>query len=70
MQEIKSEYVEAIGRPLLLTRWWLNTRPCKNAVQINKGQGIPACIEFYIPIWAWPLEWLHRLFFGSTRLNS
>ena len=63
------EYVTKISLPKLLTRWWLKTRPCKNIVQIG-SKGVPACIEFYVPFWAWPFELIHRLFFGRTVLRS
>jgi len=60
----------SLSLPKYLCRWWLRTRPCKNAVQINAGQGIPASVEFYVPFWAWPFEILHRAIFGSTRFNT
>lgn len=25
-------------------------------------------VEFYVPWWAWPLEWMHRLVFGTVIL--
>ncbi len=53
----------------IFTRWWLKWRPCKRAVQINAGQGIPACIEFYVPWYAWPLEFIHRMIFGKTEFK-
>jgi len=56
--------------PLPLTKWWAKTRPCKKAVQLNVNEGIPACIEFYVPWWAWPLEMLHRAIFGRDDLKS
>lgn len=59
-----------VGKPLIMRRWWLKTRPATNAVQINSGEGIPACVEFYVPFWAWPFELLHIILFGSTRLQK
>lgn len=64
-----NDYVVGIGKRKIFTRWWLSTRPCKNAVQLNVGEGIPACVEFYVPIWAWPLELLHRVVFGTVKLE-
>jgi hypothetical protein len=63
-------YVYATSRPAILCRWWLKTRVCKSAIQINSDQGIPAVREFYIPIYAWPLELLYRLFFGKAILRE
>ena len=60
----------ATGRPELLTRWWLKTRTIKRAIQINKNEGISPCVEFYVPFWAWPLELLYSLIFGSSKLKA
>ena len=57
------------SRSKLLTRWWLGTRQCKNAVQIGP-EGMPACLEFYVPWWSWPFELLHRLIFGKANLKG
>lgn len=54
--------------PLPLCRWWLRTRECELGVQVPTADAMPACIEFYVPWWGWPLEWLHRLIFGRARL--
>jgi len=56
-----------LARAPFLCRWWLRTRPCKKAVQLNNY--IPACVEFYVPWWAWPLELTHRLIFGTTKIQ-
>ena len=70
-RKFKAEYVsEVIKRPKWLCRWWLRTRPCKNAVQMNPNDGIPACIEFYVPAWAWPFELLHRAVFGKAKITT
>ena len=66
---MEKEYVMCEALPKPLTRWWIKTRPCKNAVQIGP-KGMPACIEFYVPLWAWPFELLHRVVFGRTVLKS
>ncbi len=66
---MKEEYVMGKSLPKPLTRWWLKTRPCKNAVQIGP-KGMPACIEFYVPWYAWPFELLHRIIFGKATLES
>jgi hypothetical protein len=69
------------SRHQLLTRWWLRSRSCKHAIQlpdktavvdgirINYFQFQP-CVEFYVPIWAWPFELLHRIVFGSVKLHA
>lgn len=53
--------------PLPLCRWWLKTRPCSRGIQLGPPNTPPA-VEFYVPWWAWPLEWLHRLVFGAVVL--
>ncbi len=55
--------------PKPFCRWWLKTRPCKLATQINQNEGISPCIEFYVPLWALPFEILHRVIFGSTKIK-
>jgi hypothetical protein len=64
---IEMKYGYAVGRPIILCRWWLKTRQCKLAHQIA-GQGLAPVQEFYVPFWAWPLELLHRLIFGSSKI--
>ena len=51
-----------------LCRWWCKVRPTTTGEQINKD--IPHCLEFYVPVWAWPLEIIHRLIFGSTKFKT
>lgn len=70
MKEIdkKEEYVLRTGLPVPLTRWWLKSRPCKLGKQMDPHIMEP-CIEFYVPLWAWPFELLHRLIFGKTSLS-
>ena len=41
----------------------------KNAVEIGP-EGMPPCIEFYVALWAWPFELIHRMVFGRTVLKS
>ena len=68
----KKECVLGTELSVPLTKWWLKVRPCKSAIQINANQGIPPCIEFYVPFWAWPFELLHRLYcliFGKDKLS-
>jgi hypothetical protein len=55
--------------PKPFRKWWLATRPVKDAVQID-GQGIPPVVEFYVPWWAWPIEAVHRLVFGYPELQQ
>jgi len=68
-----------ISLPKILCRWWLRIRPCKNGVQLSgadiRCDGItiiqmPACIESYVPWWAWPLELIHRSIFGHAKLTA
>ena len=66
---METNYVERKSLPKPLTRWWLKTRPCKNAIQMGP-KDTPACIEFYVPLWAWPLELIHRLVFGRAVLKN
>ncbi len=63
--------VKSLPRPLC--RWWLRTRPTKDAIQLPNGTYgsgntqvtvTGPVIEFYVPWWAWPMELLHRLVFG------
>jgi len=49
-------------------RWWLRCRPASGAVQLGRADFAPVQ-EFYVPWWAWPLEWLHRLIYGKARLE-
>ncbi len=55
----QSGFTKGNALPLPLCRWWLRTRPDRNGVQLNQD-GTPPCVEFYVPIWAWPFELLHR----------
>ena len=57
-----------LGRalPWYLRKWWMRTR---NVVSVQTPQGWTGCAEFYVPFWAWPLEMLHRLMFGNSKLR-
>lgn len=68
--QMKSEMKTGKSLPRPLCRWWLKSRPCKLGTQLNAWQGIPPCIEFYVPIWAWPFELLHWAIFGRPKLNT
>ena len=65
----QNNYVELKSLPKPLTRWWLRTRLCKNGIQLGP-EGMPACMEFYVPWWAWPLELTHRLIFGRAVIEE
>jgi hypothetical protein len=65
----QERYVSMQQKLLLLRRWWLKTRPCTIGIQVGDS-GLPACREFYVPWYAWPLEALHRIVFGKTKLES
>ena len=64
----KDGYVLGTGLPVLLTRWWLKSRSYKFAKQTWPHMLKPG-IEFYVPLWAWPFELLHRLIFGKSSLS-
>jgi hypothetical protein len=65
----REEYIIGTARSLPLSRWWLKTRPCKLAIQLGPP-GMRPVVEFYVPVWAWPLEIMYRLIFGSSKLKS
>lgn len=64
---MNNQFVSLRSRHPLLCRWWLRTRPCRLGVQLGPP-GIPAAVELYVPLWAWPLELTHRVVFGAVRL--
>lgn len=57
-------YGVAVSRPYIFCRWWLRTRKC------TPSQIGGASAEFYVPLWAWPLELMHRLLFGKATLQE
>lgn len=63
------ELISRESRHKLFTRWWVKTRPCKNCTQLEP-KNLPPAVEFYVPWYAWPLELLHRLFFGVAMLEK
>ena len=63
------EFTTGTCRPKPFTRWWLKSRPTTLGIQLN-DDGTPPCIEFYVPWWAWPLELLHMVVFGSTKITT
>ena len=64
---VDAEYIKVKQKPIILTRWWLKTKEVKAIVYPNNLIG--ASYEFYVPLWAWPLELLHRMIFKQTKLN-
>jgi len=58
------EYGEAKTRHTALCRWWLKIRTCEQSCVGG------AVHEFYVPFWAWPFEWLHRLIFGRATIKN
>jgi len=66
---MNDEYVTKTALPAPLRRWWLKTRECKAGIQLD-GQGMPACVEYFVPWWAWPFELIHRAIFGHVRLEA
>jgi len=67
--EIAKQNIEATQKPFYMRRWWVRTRPCKNAVQVGDSR-LPACHEFCVPWYAWPLELAYRAIFGKAVLND
>lgn len=63
---MQSEYKIGIAKHIMLQRWWLRTRECESIVYDDGSIGASA--EFYIPIWAWPFELVHRAIFGKAVL--
>ena len=63
-----TEFTTGTCRPRPLTRWWLRTRFIEVITYDNGLIGAP--MELYVPFWAWPLELLHRVVFGSTKIIS
>ena len=47
----------------LFTRWWIKCRELKS-------EGNFQVHEFYVPWYAWPLELVHRMIFGSTKIEK
>ncbi len=66
----QTECVIGRGRHPLLCRWWLKTRELpkpRTIVRDGKLWFLPTH-EFYVPLWAKPLDLLHRIIFGSSNL--
>jgi hypothetical protein len=62
---VNYEHVLVAARPWYLRRWWLRIRACES-ILLN---GLwTAQAEFYVPWWSWPLELIHRFFFGKVTL--
>lgn len=55
-------------RNFLLRRWWVRTREVKPFVYSNGTVG--AAVEFYVPIWAIPLEVFYNTIFGKVILEE
>ena len=54
-----------------ICKWWLRMRDCKRATLIGDTQpGVLPVQEFYVPLWAWPFEWMHRCVFGNPKLTT
>jgi hypothetical protein len=50
----------------LLRKWWMRARPIPFEIS---AEGEVQGAEFYCPLWAKPLDWLHAALFGSTKLE-
>jgi hypothetical protein len=61
----------AVGRHPILCRWWLRGRVVIDP-RVNASGPYPtkAFVELYVPWYAWPLELLHRIVFGSTKIGK
>lgn len=59
----------AVGvSPWYMRRWWLKGR---EVTPIRYADGtVGGCGELYVPLWAWPLELLHRAIFGRVHLKG
>jgi hypothetical protein len=54
------------ARHPLLCKWWMRSR----AIQVEvTSEGIGGARELYCPWWAKPLDWLHVVLFGHTKLE-
>lgn len=70
---MKTDYTVGKIRPLPLRRWWLRTRPVGfRALQEYHAEDavFDPVVEFYVPWWAWPLEFLYILIFGRDKLKA
>jgi len=60
------KFVSGIGRKRWLCKWWIRVKPCA-AIMID---GLwSASSEIYVPWWAWPFEIIHRMIFGSSKID-
>lgn len=50
----------------LLRKWWMRSRRVQASIT---NEGIGGAFELYCPWWAKPLDCLHALAFGSTKLD-
>jgi hypothetical protein len=58
-------YATVVSHPLWRRRWWLRGR-----IRLVDNPG-EAEVEFFVPRWAKPLDWLHGLIWpASHRLNG
>jgi hypothetical protein len=60
---IEREYKTATLGPSWKRKWWMRSR------EIDAVDGFRR-YEMYSPWWAWPLELIHRIVFGYTRLSK
>ena len=65
---MSNDYATVEAKPLWARRWWISTRECSPVLYANGLVG--ACHEFYVPLWAWPLELIHKVIFGSTKIEG
>jgi len=57
--ENPSNYIAMKSNHLLFCRWWCRSRP------VDDGM-----MEFYVPWWAKPLDFIHRMIFGRVKLQA
>lgn len=50
-------YITVTAYPKILCRWWLKSKQENNIA------------EFYVPWWAWPMEFIHRIIFGASKIR-
>lgn len=63
--DARDRAIHVTGLPWIFSRWWVGVRP----VGEKRADGTQL-IEFYIPRWAKPLDWLHARIFGRPKIGG
>lgn len=53
------------GKPWYFCKWWMR---CSISKLENDQNGYIDAARFYVPIWAYPLELIHRMIFGFVKI--